>query len=52
MSEIARIVAKFDDTIDYLQKLVKENPNDADLGGEVRKLVRQLIKEQNTGNYE
>jgi len=38
--------------IDLLNKLVKENPNDADLGLEVRKLVKQLIKERNTGNYE
>jgi hypothetical protein len=54
MSEIARIVAKFDDTIgmvdrfdsvvDRLEELVKENPNDADLGLEVRKLVRELIE--------
>lgn len=32
--------------------LVKKYPNDADLGLEVRKLVRELIKEQNTENYE
>ena len=43
-NEFARMVAKFDGTIDYLQKLVKENPNDADLGLEVRKLVRELIE--------
>ncbi len=47
MSEIARIVAKFDDTIDYLNKLVKENPNDADLGGKVRKFTKGLSKIKN-----
>ncbi len=52
MSEFSRMVDRFDSVVDRLEELVKENPNDADLGGEVRKLVRQLIKERNTGNYE
>jgi len=33
--------------IDLLNKLVKENPNDADLGGEVRKFTKNLIKVRN-----
>jgi len=42
---IARILFNdFDNVVDCLEELVKENPNDADLGLEVRKLVRELIE--------
>ena len=44
MSEFSRIVDEFDNIVDRLEELVKENPNDADLGLEVRKLVRELIE--------
>ncbi len=44
MSEFSRIVDDFDNVVDRLEELVKENPNDADIGLEVRKLVRELIE--------
>ena len=44
MSEFSRWVDRFDSVVDRLEELVKENPNDADLGLEVRKLVRELIE--------
>ncbi len=44
MSEFSRMVDRFDSVVDRLEELVKENPNDADLGLEVRKLVRELIE--------
>jgi len=47
MSEFARMVDAFDRLIYHLDKLDKENPNDADLGGEVRKMIRECVKEIN-----
>lgn len=38
------MVNEFENVVDRLEELVKENPNDADLGLEVRKLVRELIE--------
>lgn len=40
MSEYARIVNQFDDFIITLNKIIEENPNDADLGYEIRKYLR------------
>ena len=32
---------------DYLELLVKENPNDADLGEKIRKMVLDIKRKQN-----
>ena len=40
VSEFARIVTQFDDFIISLNEIIKENPNDADLGAEIRKFLR------------
>lgn len=40
VSEFARIVTQFDDFIISLNKIIKENPNDTDLGYEIRKYLR------------
>ena len=32
---------------DYLELLVKENPNDADLGKKIRKIVLNIKRKQN-----
>jgi len=53
------VVSKVDSTtallavIDYLLIATKQNPNDADLGGEVRKFTKELNKIRNKyRNYE
>ena len=40
MSEFARVVTQFDNFIITLNKIIKENPNDADLGYEIRRYLR------------
>ncbi len=40
MSEFARVVTQFDNYIIALNKIIEENPNDADLGYEIRRYLR------------
>ena len=45
MSEVDRTVSEvLGAVIDYLEFITKQNPNDADLGGEVRKFTKSLLE--------
>ncbi len=45
MSEFARVVAQFDDFIIALNKIIEKNPNDADLGYEIRRYLRSYVED-------
>ena len=47
MSEFARMVDLLDDIVEYLELITKQYPNDADLGGKVRKFTKGLSKIRN-----